>query len=288
MLKTLKQIGLCALFLAIVIATVYPVNWVFARIGLGDDSNLSPRAIGIYGASALIEVVIAGGVLALIERRSIFAYGFGLVASAPKRFGEGAALGIACAAFVAACMLAFGGMQVRGFALRGGDVILYAGAWSAAILVAALAEEALVRGFLLVTLSRGIGLLAASIVTSLIFAYGHMSKPGENAFDFVSLALLGLLACYTYGMTGSLWLALGFHWGFDVMQLFVIGSPNGTQNPVGALLDATFRGASWINGGQLGTEASWFMVPAIAAAFIYIAVRSRGSASGTVEEPMRG
>ena len=73
--------------------------------------------------------------------------------------------------------------------------------------------------------------------------------------------------------TGSLWLAAGFHFSFDYMQFFVIGTRNGGAQPVGHLLAATFPGAAWANGGPLGTEASYFMLPVIALLFVYVALR---------------
>jgi hypothetical protein len=40
--------------------------------------------------------------------------------------------------------------------------------------------------------------------------------------------------------------------------------------PIGRLFDATFPGPAWITGGELGTEASYFMIPAAAVTFIYV------------------
>jgi hypothetical protein len=51
---------------------------------------------------------------------------------------------------------------------------------------------------------------------------------------------------------------------------FVIGTRNGGNTPVGTLFHASFPGPAWINGGPLGTEASWFMLPAMVALFLYL------------------
>jgi hypothetical protein len=53
----------------------------------------------------------------------------------------------------------------------------------------------------------------------------------------------------------------------------VIGTRNGGARPVGTLLQASFLGAAWINGGPLGTEASYFMLPVMVMAFGYIYYR---------------
>jgi len=39
---------------------------------------------------------------------------------------------------------------------------------------------------------------------------------------------------------------------------------------VGRLFNVTFPGPAWLNGGELGTEASIFMVPAAIATLIYV------------------
>ena len=82
--------------------------------------------------------------------------------------------------------------------------------------------------------------------------------------------VLGVVLCLSVQVTGSLWWAVGWHATFDFGQFFIIGTRNGGQLPLGRLFDTTFAGAAWINGGELGTEASYFMIPAAVAIFIYV------------------
>ena len=77
--------------------------------------------------------------------------------------------------------------------------------------------------------------------------------------------------------TGTLWLAVGYHVSFDYMQLFVIGTKNGSVEPVNHLLNASFQGPAWVTGGVLGTEASFLVYPSIALLFLYTWWRSRQS-----------
>src|SRR5437763_16668760 len=80
----------------------------------------------------------------------------------------------------------------------------------------------------------------------------------------------GILLCNSVRVTGSLWWAVGWHAAFDFGQLFIIGTRNGGRVPQGRLFDATFPGPAWITGGELGTEASYFMIPVVLGTFIYI------------------
>jgi hypothetical protein len=141
-----------------------------------------------------------------------------------------------------------------------------------------IAEEFYFRSYFLQTLWKSIGFWPASIVIALLFAADHyFFKAGENVWDVITLVSLSLMMCYSVLRTGTLWFAVGFHIAFDYMQLFVIGTPNGTLIPKGRLLDVTFNGPAWLTGGVLGTEASFLMYPAIALAWLYIWWRYRSN-----------
>ena len=79
----------------------------------------------------------------------------------------------------------------------------------------------------------------------------------------ITLVSLSLLVRYIMLRTGTLWFSVGFHFAFDYMQLFLIGTQNGALFPVGQL-DVRFSGPSWLTGDVFGTEAS-FLIRASAA-----------------------
>jgi len=265
----------CLAFLAICYVLGFPLGWFMGALHVPDSwfIPLGPAQILVGELSTGVLVLIATGILAWFERRSILSYGFSPSPSSLPRFLQGLGLGVASAGIVAVLMIAFGGMQIHGFNLHGTQWVRYPVEWAIATLVVGLSEEATFRGYLLVALRRGVGFWPAAIVLSLLFVYAHASKPSENIVDFASLFLLGLWGCFTFWKTGSLWLIVGFHAAFDYMQIFAIGTPNGAQKPIGALLNATFHGQAWVNGGPLGTEASYSIFPLIALLFIYIAWR---------------
>lgn len=217
-----------------------------------------------------IPVIVATLVMARFERRSILSYGFTPSAAARPHYFEGVLIGVLAPAIVMALMIAFGGMQVHGIGLHGADWIVYPLGWLVVMLMVGFFEEAGFRGYGLFALARGIGFWPAALVLTLLFGAAHLGKQGENAIDISSVLFLGLFMCFTLWKTGSLWLAAGFHFAFDYMQFFVIGTPNGSQHPVGTLLNASFNGPAWVNGGPLGTEASYFAFPVTALLFLYV------------------
>ena len=182
------------------------------------------------------------------------------------------------AAMVATGMIALGGMQIKGFAGSASALTLSALEWLGAMVCVGIAEEFWFRSYLQQTLWKSIGFWPAATVVALIFAAEHyFFKAGENIWDVITLISLSLLLSYSMLRTGTLWFAVGFHVAFDYLQIFVIGTPNGSQFPVGRLLDVSFNGPAWLTGGVLGTEASFLMYPAIALLWLYVWWRYRAN-----------
>jgi uncharacterized protein len=242
--------------------------------GIGE---LSPIYVTLVEGTLFVAASATTALFAWYEGRRVDDYGLPLAQAFRGRFWEGFAIGVLAAALVAGGMLALGGMRIDGFALHGTHLITATLAWALANLCVGLAEEFWYRSYLLQTLWRSVGFWPAAALISLFFTAGHFSKPGENVSDAITLFSLGLLACYSVLRTGTLWLPVGFHVAFDFMQLFVIGTRNGSRVPVDHLLATSFSGPTWLTGGALGTEASWLMYPVTALLFVYVWARTRGA-----------
>jgi uncharacterized protein len=233
-------------------------------------NELSAPAIVVSDGFDLIVVLIVTGVFALCERRRIDSYGLPINEAFGEFFWNGVIAGLAAIVFVGAGMLISGGMHIHGIALRGANLIASPLLWIVAMLFVGLMEEYLFRGYALRSLWRGAGFWPAALITTALFAGDHVEKPHENAIDIGMIFALAIILCISVRVTGSLWWAVGWHAAFDLGQLFIIGTPNGGRVPQGRLFDVTFQGPAWITGGELGTEASYFMVPAVMGTFIYV------------------
>ena len=238
-----------------------------------DLKLLSPQLLILSESLNLIVVLIVTGIAAWLEHRRVDSYGLPVAAAFGNHFWEGVAMGLVTVALVGVGMIATGGMRIHGIALHGTDALLFPLLWLVAMVLVGLSEEYIFRGYVLQSLARGIGFWPAALFTTALFAGAHLNKPHENAIDIGMIFALGILICFTLLRTGSLWLAVGWHAAFDFGQFFIIGTKNGGDVPVGHLFDATFPGPAWSNGGELGTEASLFMIPMIVVSFIYVAWR---------------
>jgi uncharacterized protein len=264
--------------------------WVFSADGLMGPvfghmmealhlGDLSPATIAFFEAINLVTALLLTWLFAMYERRKIDSYGFLLRKAFRAEFWEGFAIGVINGVGVAVGMIALGGMSIHGLALHGATILWSALAWFGANMLIGVAEEILFRGYLLRSLWRSVGFWPAAVLIGLWFAADHyFFKEGENIWDVITLFSLALWTCYTVLRTGTLWMAIGYHVAFDYMQLFVIGTKNGNDVPVRHLLDASFQGPAWVNGGVLGTEASFLMYPLIALMFVYVWWRFRQNA----------
>lgn len=237
-------------------------------------TDLSPTTVAFYETINLLTALLLTWIFGLLEGRRVDDYGLPVRDAFGRRFWEGVGIGVANAGLVALGMLLLGGMAVHGLALHGSAILWAALAWLGANMLVGLAEESLFRGYLLQSLWWGLGFWPATVLIAIWFGADHyFFKRGENVWDLVTLVSIGIWCCYTVLRTGTLWLAVGYHVAFDYMQLFVIGSQNGSVTPVNRLLSTSFEGPAWLNGGVLGTEASFLMYPVLALMFWYVSWR---------------
>ena len=235
------------------------------------SDGLTAASLTLGELILLLATLICTGLFARYEGRRVDSYGLPLRRALGAHTWEGALAGLVMAGAVALGMYSLGGMQVLGFATTGSALALSALSWLIANIFIGVAEEFWYRSYILQTLWKSLGFWPAAIIIALNFAADHyFFKSGENLWDVITLVSLSLLMCYSVLRTGTLWFAVGFHVAFDYMQLFIIGTPNGAQLPVGRLLNVHFAGPAWLTGGVLGTEASFLMYPMIALLWVYI------------------
>ena len=232
--------------------------------------GLSPGAVAFSETITLTTALLLTWIFARYEGQRVDSYGLPVREAFGARYWEGFALGMVNAGVVALGMIALGGMRIQGLSLHGSEILWAALAWLGACILVGVAEELLFRGYFLQTLWKSLGFWPAAVLISAWFAADHyFFKQGENVWDVITLVTLGLWACYSVLRTGTLWLAVGYHASFDYMQLFVIGTENGSLAPVDRLLNVSFQGPAWVTGGVLGTEASFLMYPSLALLFLY-------------------
>jgi hypothetical protein len=254
-----------ALFILILFAAGFIVSFLVRHLvhhkPMG-HGPMSPRSGLLLEGTQLLLIAIATGVMALLERKSILAYGFQGTARA-VRFFSGLAWGFIAISALVLVLWKSGLLAFDGQLLHGPALLKYAAVWGFMFLLVGLSEESLTRGYLQFTLTRGIGFWWGALLMSFLFGFGHHSNPGESPVGLFSAGAIGLVFCLSLWYTGSLWWAVGFHAAWDWGQSFFYGTRDSGlvvqghlygEHPVGKLL--------W-SGGDTGPEGSIYVIPLI-------------------------
>ncbi len=144
-------------------------------------------------------------------------------------------------------------------------------------------EELLMRGIVLRWLEELTGSWIALALSSLLFGFLHAGN--DNATFFSSLAIAieaGILLGAAYILTRSLWLAIGLHAGWNVVQALWDVPVSG--NEVDGLVSATLEGPSLLAGGGFGLEATIFALVVATSAGIWMLVKAKRA--GRIVPPM--
>ena len=259
-----------ALYVAIFIVIEFVLQSLIALDPFASVADLlrSPEVLLVRELVLIAGAVGAAQVMALIERRTVGAYGVPWRGAFSARFWQGALWGIVQLSAMMLLIAAWHGYSFGGLALGEGMAIDYALRWAAVFLAVGFAEEFLFRGYLQFTLTEGMGFWPASLLLSLIFGAVHLHNPGEGVVGALSVFTIGLFLCLTLRRTGDLWLAIGWHAAFDFGETYLYSVPNSGLVMPGHLFAASLHGARWLTGGSVGPEGSVFSFAVLAVSFV--------------------
>jgi len=270
------------IFIVIVAAEYWALRHLFEHRSIGSEA-LPPSAGLISESLRLLGVVIATGILALIELKSLLAYGYQGSARA-MRFVWGLVWGFIAISAMMFALWKLGYLAFDGQMLHGAAMINYAAAWGLMFLVVAVFEESLLRGYLQYTATRGVGFWWGALLFSLLFGLGHTTNPGESPVGLFSAGAVGLVFCLSIWYTGSLYWAVGFHAAWDWGQSYFYGTADSGLVAQGHLYGVHPVGKILWSGGTTGPEGSILIVPLL----IVIAILMWMWWGRRVESPFKG
>jgi len=161
----------------------------------------------------------------------------------------GAALGLGTMGLVGALFVALGWANPGQGTAGVGDLLLD----GIALLPAAIAEEIAFRGYLLRVFAEWRGPLVGGAVTSVLFALFHGLNPHVGPLGLVNILLAGAVFALAVERTGTLWLAVGYHFLWNLTQGPILGMPVSGMGWQG-LLDFEVSGPAVWTGGPFGPE----------------------------------
>ncbi len=245
------------LFVCLVALTATLLSWALRPV-MGPMDPMRPFGMIFVEGLLFVSVLIPTLVMARIEGRPLGVYGLPLERAFSGEFWNGAFWGVAMLSVVMACMAAVHAYTFGRIVLTPTQVLEYGLLWALGFLMVGFFEEYTFRGYLLYTLTRGIGFWPAAVVTSALFALVHRENPGETWVGLAEIFLIAMAFCLSVRRTGSLWWAVGIHMSYDWGESFLYSVPNSGNVVFGHLSDARLHGNSWLSGGTVGPEASVF------------------------------
>ena len=201
-------------------------------------------------------VVVTWALLHFIERRPLATIGL-----APRRAWRtgipcGLALGSIVPLGVTVALLTTGHATVGSAGVDGTEVLRATLPMVLTTMLLSSWEEIAYRGYALQLLNEIGGMRFGLAVSGILFGLTHAGNPGANPLGLANTALNGALLGWIVCRTGSLWLACGYHAGWNLMAANFLGlRDSGMVNP-GSLLLTTLSGPDWLSGGAYGFEGS--------------------------------
>ena len=188
-----------------------------------------------------------------LERRSWDALGW------RPRIGPIAGLvaGLACGGVMAvaavelAVLLGHAGVRATGESQRWGAVALPLGA---GLVLAALVEELMFRGYPLRRLADAIGTAPAAAAGAIGFGLVHYGNPGATAFSTVNVALAGVWLACAFFSPGAMPLAWAAHVGWNATLALGFDAPVSGYTFGVPGIDYRPGAHAWIDGGGFGPE----------------------------------
>lgn len=230
---------------------------VFLRLlGFNPAESANPGRILLDDGSMFLGALTAAILMSLAEGRSLAFYGLPRQGAFGKQFALGVLWALIALTSLLIAISALGGFSFGSLALTGNSLATSGILWAAAFLTVAFCEEFLARGYVLYTLSTGMGFWPAAVLLSIAFGSVHLRNVGEDWTGALAAASIGFFWCLTVRRTGSLWFAIGMHAAWDFSESFIFSCPDSGIVVEGHLLNSSFQGPRWLTGGSVGPEGS--------------------------------
>ena len=268
-----------ALFLLLVVA-LSPLTTLLVALParLAGRSIPDEQGMMIWLGGVLAALAAHWVMLRFVDRASWSYVGLAPAQGTASRVVPGLALGALAVGVPCAILIAAGWLQVQ--RATGASVPAETLRLVLMLLVAALTEELLMRGYLLSALADGLGRWTALVVTSVVFALLHLNNPGMSPGALVVVGLAGIFLGAVRFATSSLYAAWAAHFAWNAVLALVLHALVSGTSLAASGWRTVDAGPDWATGGAWGPEGG---VPAalglIAATSLLIVRRRRGAGS---------
>lgn len=222
--------------------------------------NMRPAVRAVAGSlSASIPLVTVLGVTAIfcigIDRQSFDAIGLSTGIDAAALFICGAAVAVICVTilFVACCWA--GIFRAQKQSICGERAPAFVGGM-ADFLLCSIFEEIIVRGYVFWVILNAWGPTAAVVGSAAVFSSLHVIKHPKIPVMFtINAVIFGLITGQARLITGSLWVPIGLHLGWNLAMGPMFGMPCSGRTYDSGLVCCAVKGPDWLTGGLYSPDA---------------------------------
>ncbi|MEG2578696.1 MAG: CPBP family intramembrane glutamic endopeptidase [Glutamicibacter sp.] len=188
----------------------------------------------------------------------------------------GTGLGVLMSGATVGLLALFGAYTITGWGSVSGMLAV-----AGMICAVAVSEEVFFRGVVFRLLRGRWGTTVALSVSSILFGLVHLVNPDASLWGaFAIMIEAGIMLGAAYLATGSLWLAIGVHFGWNFATTGLFGSVTSGSEARDSLVTAVISGPDWLSGGAFGPEASIVaIVVCSVATLVFFAVARRRAAT---------
>lgn len=216
-------------------------------------------------------VIITTGFIRYVDKRSISTLGLSYTGDSltSVAYGAGVALGCVTVAFLIGTLMGY--IDIRRSKLAedgishlplfvGGVIDFFAGA---------VFEEVIFRGYVFFLLYEAGGPHLAIVGSSAVFAIAHVVKhPSIPLLYALNAFIFGMLAATARFFTGTLWLPIGLHFGWNVVSGPILGLPVSGRAYERGVVISDVSGPEWLTGGSHSLDAGFLGTVALVLAAV--------------------
>lgn len=246
--------------LLLLLPTVVLVQWGVVKLGgmfaglatseSGAPVPLQQYPMALMAAAACSLLLVAVLFCAYADRQPLSALGLHL-AGFEKQGLMGLLAALALLSATLSIIQLIYSAQFESGTATGSDVF----GWLILMLLVAVCEEVLFRGYIQRNLQHSLPRWLALVITSALFSLMHAGNPGQHWLTLPGIFIGGLLLGINYLYTGNLWFGIGLHFGWNALLGPVLGLQVSGIKPA-AFIHTQLKGPAWLTGGNFGPEGS--------------------------------
>ncbi|MCX7360122.1 MAG: type II CAAX endopeptidase family protein [Alphaproteobacteria bacterium] len=264
---------------------------VLATVSLGGDSFYTQTRFRV-GLEVVLTIVVVAALMFMaraVDKRSLRTIGF--ASGHLHELLVGTVVGAAIFAIPLAALLLMGAARLtpdlEGFSAQALGIGVFVCFFNV------VTQEVLVRGYFFQELWGKYGAWVATLVTTVFFVALHAAAIQHGVQGLIAganILFASLLLSLAYVRTGSLWLPIGIHLGWNGLQGPVLGiNVTGLDLGFGHWSLFTFPGDALLTGGEMGIEGglAGLIGPLVGIAVIALTTRQQPKPNFGADEKYR-